>query len=356
MGRNFFSLLANLKKSYLGDSCGALNAEHVQVLKDLISFVETCNWSKSDITKLYCKYWERSYEELGVIFVKEGFKERACTTMRSQVSEISRNLYEMFGSYEIVESAFSAASGKSSRMTIKEGEMFITKLGMKIRIINADSGSKSFMSGLGVNLFDFGVECVTENKYSLSECMNELVLLKTVSMGSIQKICDEVDKDKLAFILQALEKPFLISERKDVVKSRSYKDRPVGESDNYKVNKLYFNDLKLDILVALGVVKPKPLSAENASFETDEMVEESKGVDDCVLPYRFDSMFSLCKAVQDLYTGDTKITDMEKYKKNVARLEGVFKLFTTNGLKAYMEHFNVTDAELNAVLKKYENI
>lgn len=250
MTNNFFKLLSKLEYEYI-DRYSSLSSSDVETIKDLISYVESAKWTKSDITALYCKNWRKSYSELRLIFEEEGFKSRSEVTIRSQISELSRNLCEMFGDCQSIADVFKAASGKYVEgMTKEDGKKFISKLGLKLRMLQGYV-DEPFAKKLGVRLSDYDINCVTDGKYKVSECTKELELLKTLSNESIKALCDEVDADKIAYLLQELNKPLLVSQRSEKQKK--------GSENTYKVNRLVVNTAKIDILQSLDLVAPKKI-------------------------------------------------------------------------------------------------
>jgi len=362
MMNNFFKLLSKLEYEYI-DRYSSLSSSDVETIKDLISYVESAKWTKSDVTALYCKNWRKTYPELRLIFEEEGFKSRSEVTIRSQISELSRNLCEMFGDCQSIADAFRIASGKYVEgMTKEDGKKFISRLGLKLRMLQGYV-NEPFAEKLGVRLFDFDIDCVTENKYKVSECTKELELLKTLSNESIKALCDEVDADKIAYLLQELNKPLLLSQRSEKQKK--------GSENTYKVNRLVVNTAKIDILQALDLITPKkikPVGFKNSNINEEnlsvdavtEPVENIKpvapvsGVEPkAELPFRFDEMSELCEVIQERLNGDMRAStdDIKKRENNIVALKTIFSLFTKKGLKAYLARFG--GVEIEQVIKNY---
>lgn len=362
MMNNFFKLLSKLEYEYI-DRYSSLSSSDVETIKDLISYVESAKWTKSDVTALYCKNWRKTYPELRLIFEEEGFKSRSEVTIRSQISELSRNLCEMFGDCQSIADAFRIASGKYVEgMTKEDGKKFISRLGLKLRMLQGYV-DEPFAKKLGVCLFDFDIDCVTENKYKVSECTKELELLKTLSNESIKALCDEVDADKIAYLLQELNKPLLLSQRSEKQKK--------GSENTYKVNRLVVNTAKIDILQALDLITPKkikPVGFKNSNINEEnlsvdavtEPVENIKpvapvsGVEPkAELPFRFDEMSELCEVIQERLNGDMRAStdDIKKRENNIVALKTIFSLFTKKGLKAYLARFG--GVEIEQVIKNY---
>lgn len=357
MTNNFFKLLSKLEYEYI-DRYSSLLPSDIETIKDLISYVESAKWTKYDVTALYCKNWRKTYPELRLIFEEEGFKSRSEITVRSQISELSRNLCEMFGDCQSISDAFKAASGKYVEgMTKEDGKKFISKLGLKLRMLQGYV-DESFTKKLGVRLFDFDIDCVTESKYKVSECAKELELLKTLSNESIKALCDEVDADKMAFLLQELNKPLLLSQRSEKQKR--------GSENTYKVNRLVVNTAKIDILQSLDLVAPKkikPVGFKNSQVneedisvdavtETSEKFESDIVKSGAKLPFRFDDMSEICDVIQERLNGDMKITaDSEQRTKNVAYLKRVFELLTSEGLRKYLDKF--LGGDIAQAMKKF---
>lgn len=349
MTNNFFKLLSKLEYEYI-DRYSSLSSSDVETIKDLISYVESAKWTKSDVTVLYCKNWRKSYSELRLIFEEEGFKSRSEVTIRSQISELSRNLCEMFSDCQSIADAFKVASGKYVEGMIKEdGKKFISKLGLKLRMLQGYV-DEPFTKKLGVRLFDFDIDCVTESKYKVSECAKELELLKTLSNESIKALCDEVDADKMAYLLQELNKPLLLSQRAEKQKK--------GSENTYKVNRLVVNTAKIDILQALDLITPKkikPVGFKNSNISEENLsvagvtkpVEEilpitvQSGVEPkAELPFRFDDMSEICEIIQEKLKGVLVLSDdLQKRAHNIANLKRVFDLFTSEGLRTYLSKY-----------------
>lgn len=359
MTNNFFKLLSKLEVEYI-DRYSSLSSSDVETIKDLISYVESAKWTKSDVTALYCKNWRKTYPELRLIFEEEGFKSRGEVTVRSQISELSRNLCELFGDCQSIADAFKVASGKNVEgMTKEDGKKFISRLGLKLKMLQGYI-DEPFTKKLGVRLFDYDIDCVTESKYKVSECTKELELLKTLSNESIKALCDEVDTDKMAFLLQELNKPLLLSQRTEKQKK--------GSDNTYKVNRLVVNTAKIDILQALDLTAPKKI--QPVGFKNSQINEETTSVEAVVkadektepfsvksgveLPFRFDDMSELCGVIQKKLNGDMKITDDDNKKlaNNIANLKIVFSLFTKNGLRSYLAKFK--GGEVDQAIRIYE--
>lgn len=369
MTNNFFKLLAKLEYEYL-DRYSSLSPSDIETIKDLISYVESAKWTKSDVTALYCKNWRKTYPELRLIFEEEGFKSRSEVTIRSQISELSRNLCEMFCDCQSIADAFRIASGKYVEgMTKEDGKKFISRLGLKLRMLQGYVDDP-FAKKLGVRLFDFDIDCVTENKYKISECTKELELLKTLSNESIKALCDEVDADKIAYLLQELNKPLLLSQRSEKQKK--------GSENTYKVNRLVVNTAKIDILQALDLIVPKkikPVGFKNSQvneedISVDAVTELAEAISEPVenikpvvpvsgiapkaeLPFRFDDMSEICDVIQERLNGDMRAStdDIKKRGNNIAALKTIFSLFTKKGLKAYLTKFG--GVEIEQVIKNY---
>lgn len=349
MTNNFFKLLSKLEYEYI-DRYSSLSSSDVETIKDLISYVESAKWTKSDVTELYCKNWRKTYPELRLIFEEEGFKSRSEVTIRSQISELSRNLCEMFGDCQSIADAFKAASGKYVEgMTKEDGKKFISKLGLKLRMLQGYV-DEPFTKKLGVRLFDFDIDCVTENKYKISECIKELELLKTLSNKSIKALCDEVDADKMAYLLQELNKPLLLSQRAEKQKK--------GSENTYKVNRLVVNTAKIDILQALDLITPKKIKP--VGFKNSQINEETTSVEAVVkadeknepvvcesgvtpkveLPFKFAEMTELCEVIQERLKKVLVLSDdLQKRANNITYLKGVFNLFTSEGFRTYLSKY-----------------
>ncbi len=360
MTNNFFKLLSKLEVEYI-DRYSSLSSSDVETIKDLISYIESAKWSKSDVTALYCKNWRKTYPELRLIFEEEGFKSRSEVTVRSQISELSRNLCELFGDCQSIADAFKVASGKYVEgMTKEDGKKFISRLGLKLGMLQGYV-DEPFTKKLGVRLFDYDIDCVTENTYKISECAKELELLKTLSNESIKALCDEVDADKMAYLLQELNKPLLLSQRAEKQKK--------GSENTYKVNRLVVNTAKIDILQALDLITPKkikPVGFKNSQVneETTSVEDMPKPVEDIMpvmpvsgvapraeLPFRFAEMSELCGVIQKRLNYAPLTQNNEQRMKNITRLKQVFKFLTVDGLTEYLNSF--VDGDITDAMKKF---
>ncbi|MCM1219615.1 MAG: hypothetical protein NC548_34475 [Lachnospiraceae bacterium] len=356
MTNNFFKMLARLDSEFL-QKYSSLPVSGRQTIQRLIVYVESGKWSRSEITKLYCRNWDRSYDQIRLIFREEGFKDRSEVTIRSQVSELSRNLCEMFGTCDEIYNAFRAASGRAvGDMTKAQGERYIAGLDSKLGALEGYQ-DEPFLRRLAVNPHHFGISPFPERLYQVSECMDEITLLKTLSVESVQALCGKVDSDKVAFLLQALNRPLLVSER-------SERHRRDGCEGTYKVNRLSVNTAKVDILQALDLAVPKKMipvgfknseaKEENLSVDGTTGVKESFAVGSGVsaaggLPFKFDAMGELCGVIQEKCDSDLKITvDSDQRKKNIAYLKKMFGLLTSEGLRKHLDRFMGGDVALAA--------
>ncbi len=84
MTNNFFKMLAKLNSEFL-QKYTPLPVSSKETIKRLILYVGSGSWSKPEVTKLYCCNWNKSYDQLRLIFTEEGFRDRNEVTIRRQM-------------------------------------------------------------------------------------------------------------------------------------------------------------------------------------------------------------------------------------------------------------------------------
>lgn len=204
MGKTFFSVMQTVQREI---ERGAVDSKSRELFEDLVSSVETCGFSNSDITKYICKNWRVPSGDLVTRWYGELGGKKSKTTFRSQISTASKQLFDIYGN--IQPSTF----GKSSTLS-DEDKAIRSHLSAVIKsfLIEDTYAANVFISEV-LNYFD---DPVPIGKYDMSDCQNELKVLKLLAKTNIYNLLDTCDNDKLKYLLYVLAQPLTVSRTRSV--------------------------------------------------------------------------------------------------------------------------------------------
>lgn len=348
MARNFLRFIAEMEEKYIVRQINPSTELQRVVVSRLKNYIVECSFSKSKITQFYCKNYDKSYSQLTVLWEAEFGTKKSEDGVRGQFGAISRQLIELFGDIGTIEIALKTVDknvDKASDKEKSEAVKFLKDLLLKIDgLEQTDDVTGTIPFAVDIN--KLAVLSETSKVYELSECQTELKLLKALSIRGIQALFDDIDSDKFSYLLQVLNQPVIVNEIQEYEKNgktrQAYKKR--------------VNMSKVELLKEFEIITPTKLRAPK-NLKIKEDISSSEAVSDVAekiepvtiqsgivpkaeLPFRFDDMSELCGVIQERLNGDMKITaDSEQRTKNVAYLKRVFGLFTSEGLKNYLDKF-----------------
>lgn len=358
MARNFLRFVAEMEQKYVVRQINPSTELQRVAVSRLKNYIVECSFSKSKITKFYCKNYDKSYSQLSALWEAEFGTKKSEDGVRGQFGAISRQLVELFGDIATIETALKTVDknvDKASDEEKSKAVKFLKDLLLKIDgLEQVDEITETIPFAVDIN--KLAVLSETSKVYELSECQAELKLLKALSVRGIQNLFDEVDSDKLSYLLQILNQPVIINEvqeyEKDGKTRQAYKKR--------------VNMNKVELLKEFEIITPTKLRApKNLKVKEDipvvevtpEPVENIKpvvsGVEPRVeLPFRFDDMTKLCGVIQEKLQGDfIRRNNSDVFNQNVNNLSKLFKLFTVRGLRDYLKKFEAI--EIDQVINHY---
>lgn len=348
MARNFLRFVAEMEQKYVVRQINPSTELQRVAVSRLKNYIVECSFSRSKITKFYCKNYDKSYSQLTVLWEAEFGTKKSEDGVRGQFGAISRQLIELFGDIATIETALKTVDknvDKVSDEVKSEAVKFLKDLLLKIDgLEQVDETTDTIPFAVDINRL--AVLSETSNVYELLECQAELKLLKALSVRGIQNLFDEVDTDKLSYLLQILNQPVIINEvqeyEKDGKTRQAYKKR--------------VNMNKVELLKEFEIITPTKLRApKNLKVKEDIPVVEAipepveniqpvvsvSGVTPKVeLPFKFAEMTELCEVIQERLKKVLVLSDdLQKRANNITYLKGVFNLFTSEGFRTYLSKY-----------------
>lgn len=360
MARNYFRAVAEWEQTYLVRRSYFATELQKSVVLSLKNYIIKAKYSNSKMAAFFGKYYNKSYSQLVSLWEQEFGTVKSEDTLRGQLGALSRQLVEILGSVDVIDTALKNVSKDNNEILDserREAENYLKELLTKINgleQVDDVTGNISFAVDIQ-KIIDLPE---SENKYEISDCTSEIKLLKALSSRGIEELLNEVSAEKIGYLLKVLDQPLMQTETREYTKDG--KDRI---SYFKKVNME-----KIKLLERFEVVSPARLRApKNSKIKEDissseavsdvtekfELVTAKSGVaPKAKLPFRFDDMNELCEVIQERLNGSMKnIDDEEQKTQNIAYLKKVFDLFTKNGLKAYLSRYE--DGEINQVINYY---
>ena len=170
------------------------------ILKKLIKFVESGEFTNKRASKFICKHWRASNKELQSLWEEEFGKLKSDGAFRAQLSTTSHVLYVLFGddfAYDFMDD----------------------NVGYIGEIIDAYRlGSFTFNSAFGENVGKFVKESKSEKEYEIEELNEEIRVLRKYTKVNLEKEIDKLDKDKLTYIKAIMDEPLTIRDTINVKK------------------------------------------------------------------------------------------------------------------------------------------
>lgn len=310
--RNFFEVMRSIDSAI---SKGLGHGKAVAVFRDLCAFIEDCSFSNSKNSKFLCENWRYTTKDLQELWQMKTGKVKSVEAFRSQISELSSHLYEMFPSFSR-ELFIEGKDDEESDKAFSEIMLVVDSVGQ------ANIGAADIFIS---EVVDYPDSLAYEGEPTVESCEDALVKLKPLLKREINNYLDEVDTNQLHYLLTILSQPLFQTRGKEI------------------------NHEKLRALKQLGIL-------ENQGFEIeiDEKTgEEVRVVERIVeVPESIPFTFEITKHLSDMLIDRLKMTatdeetrawtNMSEDAKNTLK-QRVYRYlapFTEEGFKAILK-FNI---------------
>lgn len=336
MGSSFLKTLLVLEKEVLKDNSNMLGGSDSakNVLKRLICFVEQGQFTESSVEQFILQNFRMSAIDMTKKWNRIHFdKPKSSNTFRGQISSLNSYLVSLFG--------FSA--DELNAAIVNEDEMVLRRL---VDIMDAiELGDFNLTTRFPFIAQGYLPSNETVSEYSVTECVAEIQLLKTLDKSVIDELVQSVDIDKLVYVLQTIREP-LIS---DVYLKR--------EGKKSKVKTVSLNKKKLDFCKAFNLVKPKVLKPVNEIEVSSGVIENVfvKEIEKVVevpenIPYEFGisrEMLSLIENAIEQYKLLPKSEQIELQKasdsRSVRKCTAFLDMLTIRGFENMVRSMNSFD-------------
>lgn len=336
MGSSFLKTLIVLEKEVLKDKSNTLGVKDStkSVLKRLIYFIEQGEFTNSQVEKFILLNFRMSATDMTQKWNRIYFdKSKSSNTFRGQISSLNSYLVSLFG--------FSA--DELNAAIVNEDEMVLRRL---VDIMDAiELGDFNLTTRFPFIAQGYLPSNETVSEYSVTECIAEIQLLKTLDKKIIDELVQSVDMDKLVYVLQTIREPLLT----DVYLKR--------EGKKSKVKSVSLNKKKLDFCKAFNLVKPKILKpikeievssglSENVVIkEVEKVIEVPENI-----PYEFGvtrEMLSIIENSIEQYKSLPKSEQIELQKtsdsRSVRKCTAILDMLTPRGFENMVRSLNSFD-------------
>ena len=322
---SFMSKLAKLENGIIYHPDMDYTSEVRQSLWLLITYIESAEISSSEVSKFILRNFRcRNNELLQKWNDTHIFKPKKMETLRGQISELSSQLYHIFGDIDDIYT-------NQKMVDIKLINYKIDALKMR----EVKSVDESVISELQSYFID---EQLTQT-YFPEECDKELKLIKALSRQHIYSMIDEIDKDKLLYVRRLLNQE-LISTKKSDFNIEKYEMilemKKVGFEDFQGVSKKSIEDDTIETVAQVQVPLPVPVPKQKLEDE-----------------YHFASMSELIQVMLDFIGTPADARKSSSKKQN--QLNMLLELFTVEGLRNYLKNYCSADLSLYEYEKVHHN-
>lgn len=360
MARNYFKAVNEWEQTYLARRSYFATELQKNVVLSLKNYIIKAKYSNSKMASFFGKHYNKSYSQLVSLWEQEFGTVKTEDTLRGQLGALSRQLVEILGSIDVIDTALKNVNKDNNEILDserREAENYLRELLTKINgleQVDDVTGNISFAVDIQ-KIIDLPE---SESKFEISDCTSEIKLLKVLSSRGIEELLNEVSAEKIGYILKVLDQPLMQTETREYTKDG--KDR-ISYSKRVNLE-------KIKLLEEFEVVSPARLrSPKNSKVEEDIPVVEAtpepvkniklvvpvSGVEPkASLPFRFDEMNKLCEVIQERLNDSAPFTqNTEQRIKNVSTLKRIFGLFTVDGLTEYLNKY--IDGDITQAMKNY---
>jgi len=235
MVNTFFKTLTFLEKNLLQESDKKCSKDVSSLLRRLIKFVEAGSVVDSDVEKFILKNFRMTSADITTKWNEIHYdRVRSKDTIRSQVSVLNRYFSSLFD--------ITATELNDAFVTEKAD----TLMRLSDILVAFDVGDFNIAERFPI-LQRYLPDDTTDSVYTVEECAAEINFLKTLDKSVIEKMLDEIDRDKLIYVLQSIRQPLLTSFY------RKFEDK------NSKQKLCSVNQDKVAFYKAFSIIKPKQL-------------------------------------------------------------------------------------------------
>lgn len=336
MSSSFLKTLVVLEKEVLKDKSNLLGVKGStkNVLKRLIYFIEQGEFTDSQVEKFILLNFRMSAIDMTNKWNRIYFdNSKSSNTFRGQISSLNSYLVALFGiSADELNAAF-----------VNEDEMVLRRL---VDIMDAiELGDFNLTTRFPFIAQGYLPSNETASEYSVTECIAEIQLLKTLDKKVIDELVQSVDMDKLVYVLQTIREPLVT----DVYVKRKGKKT--------KVKSVSLNKKKLDFCKAFNLVKPKMLKpvraievssglSENVVIkEVEKVIEVPENI-----PYEFGVTKEMTSIIESgverykLLSNEEKLElQKQSNEKSVKRCNAFLDMLTPRGFENMVRSLNSFD-------------
>ena len=285
-------------------------------LQSLIAYLESGKITNSRVNKFILKNFRKTLSEMISLWNdnEDIFREKSIDTLRGQVSELSSQLYEIFG--DIV-SIYSSQNMFFNNEDMAEKRLKMLQMREVVAIDDAVIPELYYM---------FLSDELTPEYIPPEELRKEIALIKFLTKKNIFDLVEKVDTNKLVYIRRVLNKELITAKNK------------------------FFNTTKLELLEEFEKVGDTELKSLGVQFgvppaikkEVSKMPVQQKKLED---EYIFASMSDLIQVMKEFLETEADITKSTPKKQK--QLKMLLKLFTVEGLREYLDGYCSADLPLS---------
>lgn len=193
----FFWKLGYVVDSYNGtllhynadDSLVVYSEQSKEILQRLITYVQDCKFSDSEVTKFICKHWELSGKALSKKYEEETGRTKSENTFRSQRSYIGKYLNLLFGEDFLNDFIEDDASRINNILDCID----------RADILYVDAFIKEIK--------DYKENIIHD--YEISDLEDEIKALNIYSTAQVKKVLTGLDLKKMYYIKRVMNQPLL---------------------------------------------------------------------------------------------------------------------------------------------------
>ena len=313
--KSFTSKLKELEREIINEPEFDYPIEVKQSLWGLITYIESADIATSEVAKFILRNFRLSLHESLAKWNDTHIKPKTMNTLRGQVSELSSQLYEVFGDIGDI----------YPNLDMKK----MTQINYKIDALKMREAVSIDDSVIG-ELQSYFINDQLTKIYFPDECRKELALIKALSKQHIYEKIDSVDLDKLLYIRRLMNQQLISTKKSD------------------------FNTEKYEMILAMKKVNINILKdqSERKGEEDTKKAEEEIVPIQVPLPkvkkleddYNFASMSELIQVMLEFMqipADSSKLSDKKSKQLNM-----MLQLFTVDGLRKYLSGFCSADLSL----------
>lgn len=246
MAKTIFRVLKNHNQNIV--------VSNMAVYRKLVELLERGGITNSEVEQFISKNYMLSVEDLTKKWNMTHTKQKIEMTFRGQISTLSSKYYKLFG--------VNASNFEEALLSGDNNHPIIIRILKILTAIEVDS--EPLVSRFRYGIIDYLGDYETDNTYEVSECENELRLLKMLDKKNLELIFSKFDKDKLAYIVQMMNADLIQSEVTDFERLDKHTRQVIKKNDGSvalrRVISPVVNDMKMELCLRFNNTKPMKLS------------------------------------------------------------------------------------------------